>query len=87
VTVVSIPDPPYRRRSSLYATTTADDAGRFELNLAPGTYKVLAFEDIEDGMWQDPDFIRSVESRGRPVAIGEGFSGRLSVDIPVIPFR
>jgi len=51
----------------------SDASGRFEFpNLAPGNYKLFAWESIDRGAWQDPEFMRNVENRGVPVRIEEG---------------
>ena len=40
--------------------------------LTPGGYSLFAWEDIENGAWQDPDFIRAYEGSGRTIQISEG---------------
>jgi hypothetical protein len=83
-TVVLVPDTFLRQRSTLYKTVTADDDGRFNLNtIAPGDYKVFAWEDVERGAWEDPNFLRNIEARGRSVALRDGASE--SVQITAIP--
>ena len=70
--VVLVPDSSRRKRGDLYKNASADDQGRYHLSgLAPGTYKVFAWERIEDGAWQDPDFIKLYENLGRQVRIQE----------------
>lgn len=72
-TVVLVPDPERRRFSQYYRQTTADQDGRFSLRgIAPGDYKVFAWDDIEPGAWMDPDFVRTRESAGKSISIGEG---------------
>jgi hypothetical protein len=51
--------------------------------VAPGEYKVFAFERVEVGAWQDPDFIRLHEERGKAVRVEE--SGRVTTEIELIP--
>jgi len=86
VTVVLVPDGPRRQRSELYRMVTADAAGRIHLdNVVPGTYKLFAWESVENGVWQDPEFMRLHEDRGRPVRIAEG--SREIADVRVIPYR
>jgi hypothetical protein len=54
-------------------TSTADAAGNFAFeNVAPGNYKAFAWETVERGIWQDPNFMRSQEERGVPVHVDEG---------------
>jgi len=45
---------------------------------------LFAWEDIENGLWQDPEFIGRSEASGKPVRISE--NGRDSVEIIAIPF-
>jgi hypothetical protein len=83
-TVALIPDPPLRHRSDLYKTTTTDRAGRFQIRgIPPADYKLFAWENIEVGAWQDPDFLRSHENRGRAVRLTE--AGDEQVQLTVIP--
>jgi hypothetical protein len=64
----------------------SDPSGRFEfLNVAPGNYKLFAWENVERGAWQDPEFMRSFENRGVAVTIEEG--GKVSLDVKVIEAR
>lgn len=82
VTVALVPDPAYRRRNDLFKTAVTDAAGIFQLSdLAPGDYKIFAWEDVEAGAWLDPAFLRTQEDRGRPVRVAEG--SRQSVDVVV----
>jgi len=70
--VVMVPESSRRKRGDLYKNVSSDDQGRYRLfGLAPGTYKVFAWERIEDGAWQDPDFIKLYENLGRQVRIQE----------------
>lgn len=70
-TVVLLPD--VRRRYDLYKTTTTDPAGRFRLDrIAAGDYTLFAFEDVSEGAWEDPDFIRQHEARGTSIRIVDG---------------
>jgi hypothetical protein len=70
--VVLVPELSRRRRGDLYKNASSDDLGHYRLSgLAPGNYKVFAWERIEDGAWQDVDFIRLYENRGTTVRIQE----------------
>jgi hypothetical protein len=63
--------------------TSSDSAGRFEFrNVPPGAYKVFAWNYVEVGAWQDPEFMRRFENRGTSVRIEE--SERASLDVKVI---
>jgi protocatechuate 3,4-dioxygenase beta subunit len=83
-TVALIPDPPLRHRIDLYKTAATDGSGRFRIRgLAPGDYKLFAWESVEAGAWHDPEFIRLHENRGRPVRLSEGMDE--NVQVSVIP--
>jgi hypothetical protein len=84
VTVVVIPDVRLRNRLDLYRTTSTDATGHFHIEgIPPGDYRVFAWEEVETGAWQDPDFIRNFENRGRPVRIDE--DSTLNIELRVIP--
>ena len=84
VTVVLTPDFRLRNRLDLYRTTSTDAAGHFHIEgVPPGDYRAFAWEDVETGAWQDPDFIRTFENRGRPVRIDEDSTS--SLELRVIP--
>jgi hypothetical protein len=68
-TVVLVPSTG-RSRASLYKSAITDNAGRFRFDdIAPGNYKVFAWEDVETGAWQDSNFLRLYETRGRAVTV------------------
>jgi protocatechuate 3,4-dioxygenase beta subunit len=71
-TVELVPDEPHRARSRLYRQASTDQYGRFLIKgVAPGGYKLFAWEDIIDGQYEDPEFMKSYETLGQPVAIRE----------------
>jgi hypothetical protein len=83
--VALVPDLAHRMRADLYKSASTDDSGRFHLeNIAPGDYALLAFEDIEAGLWRDPEFARRNAASGKPLHVGEG--GSESVELIAIPF-
>jgi hypothetical protein len=84
VTVVFVPDVARSHRLDLYRTTSTDAAGRFRIEgVPPGDYRVFAWEDVETGAWQDPDFIRQFEDRAKPLQINEGSTS--NIELRVIP--
>lgn len=71
-TVTLVPDPPAAERSDLYKATSCNADGRFRLTgVAPGAYKLYAWEAIESGAERDPEFLRGYEGQGVPVRIAE----------------
>ena len=86
VRVVLVPSGLQRLRSELYLSATSDASGRIHLDrVIPGDYKLFAWENVENGAWQDPEFLRIYEERGKTVRITEG--GRQLADVLVIPYR
>jgi hypothetical protein len=84
VKVAMIPDFAYRQREDLYKSAVTDASGNFKMQgIAPGDYRVFAWEDIADGAWQDADVLRNVEVRGKSVRIAEG--GQAAMEIVAIP--
>jgi hypothetical protein len=83
-TVVLIPDEARRGRNYLYRTASTDQLGRFSLaGLAPGDYKLFAWEDVEFGIWLDADFLRAQESNGQSVKLAE--KDQQNLQVKVIP--
>jgi hypothetical protein len=83
VTVAAIPEASVRSRPDLYKKSRTDGSGRFRLfGLAPGEYKLFAWEQVEEGVWLDADFLRPFESRGKQVRVNEGRAE--NVDVTVI---
>jgi hypothetical protein len=69
-TVVLIPESKFRSRTDRYFETETDQYGHFDLDgIPPGDYKAFAWDDIEPGIWRDPDFVKSVESKAEPVTL------------------
>ena len=83
VWVVLVPDDPHRSESRLYKAKTTDQYGHFELSgVAPGDYKVFSWDQVEQGAWEDPDFLKPFEEKGEKILIQEGDSK--SVNLVVI---
>jgi hypothetical protein len=63
--VVAVPDEARRGNSRLFKSQTADQYGKYDLHgLAPGSYRIFAWTGIEQGEWEDPEFLRSQEAKG-----------------------
>ena len=52
-------------------------------SVAPGEYKVYAWEDVEPTAWMDAEFMKPFLSKGETVTVGE--SGRAQVGVRMIP--
>jgi len=70
--VVLVPDEAHRDQSRLYQKVTTDQYGRYLLwGIAPGDYKIFCWDEVEDGAWEDPDFLRAFENRGQKISVGD----------------
>jgi protocatechuate 3,4-dioxygenase beta subunit len=83
-TVVLVPDQPRRSQIRLYKDATTDQYGRFTIaGIAPGGYKLFAWEEVEAGAYEDPDYLKTFEALGEPRTIREG--SRESAQLKLIP--
>jgi hypothetical protein len=83
-TVVLVPEEKRRGNPSLYRTTVSRTDGTFMINgIAPGNYKVFAWQAVTDGAWQHAPFIRRFEDKGIPVTLEETSSR--TVRLQLIP--
>jgi hypothetical protein len=72
--VVLVPQEKERRDQGwYYKTVRADRFGSFTLKgVAPGEYKLYAWDEIEDGAYMDPEFMKPFQSKGESVSVKEG---------------
>jgi uncharacterized surface anchored protein len=81
--VVLIPDA-HRDRYDLYKTATTDAAGHATIaGVAPGSYKLFAWEALEPYAYYDPKILEVFEQQGTPVRVEE--SSTASADVKLIP--
>jgi hypothetical protein len=72
-TVVAVPEQKYRKLPDHFGIGSTDQQGRFTIRgVAPGSYTLYAWQDLEDGVWHDPDFLKSQEANGTAVKVEEG---------------
>ena len=72
-TVVAVPEEKYRKVPNRFATGSTDQHGRYMIRgLAPGSYTLYAWQDVEERIWHDPDFLKSQEANGAAVKVEEG---------------
>ena len=80
VQVLAVPASGGHRRPKAVLT---DQKGLFEMKgMAPGEYRVLAFEDLEPGAMEDPEFLKRFAAKSKKVEIKEQRTE--TVEAPVI---
>jgi hypothetical protein len=83
VQAVLVPDN-NRARFELFKTATTDQTGRFTMRgVAPGDYKLFAWEGLENYGYFDPEVLRRAEPLGKAVRVGEAL--KLNVETKIIP--
>lgn len=81
--MVLVPEGKRRESDRDYRQTSADQSGKFSLQgIAPGEYRLFAFDDVEFGAYMDPDWLKPYESEGERISVGEG--GKLMRDLKLI---
>ncbi|HSZ64444.1 MAG TPA: carboxypeptidase-like regulatory domain-containing protein [Terriglobales bacterium] len=81
-TVVAVPEEKYRKLPGHFGTGSSDQHGRFVIRgLAPGTYTLHAWQDVDEDLWRDPDFLRSQEANGTTLKVEEGSSQRIEMKL------
>jgi hypothetical protein len=84
ITTVLVPDE--RHRIDLYQSAVTDASGQYRIaGVAPGRYKLFAWEDVEKNAWRDTGFMTLHEDRGIPVAVDA--AGNHTVALIAIPPR
>jgi hypothetical protein len=67
-----------------FKTGVTDQLGLFVVRgLSPGAYSILAWEDVETGAYQDPEFLKELEDRGTKITVERG--SRNVVNVRAIP--
>jgi hypothetical protein len=80
--VVLVPQPPRRNNILLYQVTNPDSAGHFRFTgVAPGQYKIFAWESVQTNAWENAEFMAPFEGFGRPVSIAGGDVANITVDL------
>ena len=63
-------------------TAASDDSGAFRIQgIVPGQYTAYALIDVEDGIWNDPDFLRMLQGKGTAVKLAEGANETLQLAV------
>lgn len=71
-TVVLVPQGPLKRVPWFYRSAHADKGGYFAIGgIAPGNYKLFAWDHVSDGAWLDPEFLKPMQEKGTEVTLAE----------------
>jgi hypothetical protein len=82
-TVVLVPETGRRNNRALYVSAISDASGRFTLRgVAPGDYKVFAWESIAAFAHVNPAFMAKHEDRGKLVHVGQ--QGTVNAELTII---
>ena len=80
---VAIPDKKTRRAS--YSANT-DQYGHFEVRGLPtGKYKLFSWEGLQEGTWEDPEFLKQYEPKATVIEVNEGDTK--TVELKLIPVK
>ena len=72
-TIVMVPPTGRRQNSALYKFVQTDAQGHFSIaGVAPGSWKLFAWESIRPGAYQNAEFIQKYEARGTNVVVTAG---------------
>jgi hypothetical protein len=83
--VVMIPER-NRERTELFRPAVSDPSGHFRIiGVAPGDYKLAAWDLIEPFAFFDPDLLKQADDNGKAIRVAE--SSMQTVNVAVIPGR
>jgi hypothetical protein len=70
-TVVLLPADPSRRFPATVRRGVSDETGHIALkDVPPGGYLAFAWEEVEEGVWFDADFVKAAQSQAVKVQVG-----------------
>jgi len=81
-TVVIVPEEKFRKFPDRFGIGSTDQHGRFTIRgVAPGGYTLYAWQDLEEGVYRDPDFLKSQEASGTAVRVQEGSHQQIELKV------
>jgi hypothetical protein len=83
-TVVVVPEEKYRKLAQHFHSSSTDQNGNFTFRgLAPGSYTVFAWQDVDEDLYRDAGFLKAQESNGLSVKVDE--ESRQKIQLKVSP--
>jgi hypothetical protein len=62
-----------------------DQQGKYEIRgLPPGEYLAVAIDYVEEGMWNDPEYLESIRRYGQKLRLGEGDTQAISLKLVML---
>jgi hypothetical protein len=83
-TIVAVPEEKFRKLPDRFRTGYTDQHGRFTIRgLAPGNYTLYAWQDVEENVYRDLDFLKSQEANGKAVKVEENSAQTIELKLSV----
>ena len=80
--VALVPESKRFENRALFATATSDASGQFVFRgVAPGDYRLFAWESTPPNAYQNSNFIRKYESKAQIVHVGQGTTARAELTV------
>jgi hypothetical protein len=71
--VAVVPDTPYRATPLRFRSVVTDSDGQYEIHgIAPGSYKLFAWTELEGAAYLNAEFMKEFEDRGKVVKAEKG---------------
>jgi hypothetical protein len=83
-TVILFPEEPakWSEGARLVKTARPDPSGTFEIRLVPpGDYLIAPIDYVQNGAWDDPEFLKSLQERATKVAVQEAGGASVSLTL------
>ncbi len=75
-----------RRQTASYKIASSDQAGVFRLRgIPPGEYRAFAWENVQYGVYEDPEIFKTIESAGVKLKLGEGEAQTIRLEVLPAP--